>query len=98
MNVLLKNVVNALWHAFDAIQPNESTGVIKSKLKVLTANIATILDLYGVEKELENYGTSSSLNFEEYKHYLLQEVFSAVPNSTKLSVLKTFENRIAEVT
>jgi hypothetical protein len=43
-------------------------------LQVLTANIGTLLDVYGVEKGLEHFRSTSSLNFEHYKYYLQKEV------------------------
>jgi hypothetical protein len=43
-------------------------------LQVLTANIGTLLDVYGVEKGLEDFRSTSSLNFEHYKYYLQKEV------------------------
>jgi hypothetical protein len=47
----------------------ESTGVagriiwFRLILQVLTANIGTLLDVYGVEKGLEHFRSTSSLNF-----------------------------------
>lgn len=45
-------------------------------LQVLTANIGTLLDVYGVEKGLEHFRSTSSLNFEHYKYYLQKEVLA----------------------
>jgi hypothetical protein len=42
--------------------------------QVLTANIGTLLDIYGVEKGLEHFRSTSSLNFEHYRYYLQKEV------------------------
>lgn len=44
-------------------------------LQVLTANIGTLLDIYGVEKGLEHFRSTSNLNFEHYRYYLQKEVF-----------------------
>lgn len=41
---------------------------------MLTANIGTLLDLYGVEKGLEHFRSTSTLNFEYYRYYLKKEV------------------------
>lgn len=43
-------------------------------LKVLTANIGTLMDLYGVEKGLEHYRSTQSLTFDHYIYYLQKEV------------------------
>lgn len=42
--------------------------------QVLTANIGTLMDLYGVEKGLEHYRSTQSLTFEQYMYYLQKEV------------------------
>ncbi|VVC91266.1 unnamed protein product [Leptidea sinapis] len=72
MSALLKNVTNCIWHAFDSLQVNDV--VHKSKLKVLTANIGTLLDLYGVEKGLDHFRSSQELTFDEFRYYLQHEV------------------------
>lgn len=65
---------------------------------MLTANIATILDLYGVEKGLEHYRSTSTLTFEHFRYYLLQEVFLEIQiNSMPLVELRTYESKIEEV-
>ncbi|XP_039292628.1 differentially expressed in FDCP 6 homolog [Nilaparvata lugens] len=94
---LLENVTNSIWHAFNALQTEKTGNVMKSKLKVLTANIGTLLDLYGVEKGLEHFRSTPSLNFHHYKYYLLKEVFSSLPDSLTLPSLRQFESRIDEV-
>ncbi|RZF33968.1 hypothetical protein LSTR_LSTR012088 [Laodelphax striatellus] len=94
---LLENVTNSIWHAFSALQTEKTGNVMKSKLKVLTANIGTLLDLYGVEKGLEHFRSTPSLNFHHYKYYLLKEAFSSLPDSLSLPSLRQFESRIDEV-
>jgi len=42
----------------------------------LTANIGTLMDLYGVEKGLEHYRSTQSLTFDQYIYYLQKEVRS----------------------
>lgn len=107
MAVLLENVTNYIWQAFNVLQvPLGSTGsspikstqgqVHKSKLKVLTANIGTILDLYGVEKGLEHYQGSSTLNFDQFKYYLQKEVFT-LPDKLSLFELRNYETKVAEI-
>lgn len=65
--------------------------------QVLTANIGTLLDLYGVEKGLDHYRSTNSLNFDHFKYYLLHEVFSNFPDKLNLTELREYETRIAEV-
>ncbi|XP_075220283.1 differentially expressed in FDCP 6 homolog [Lycorma delicatula] len=97
MACLLENVTNSIWHAFSSLSTDKSGSVIKSRLKVLTANIGTLLDLYGVEKGLEHYRSTSSLNFQHYKYYLQKEVFASLPDTFTLPGLRQFESRIDEV-
>ncbi|XP_055532831.1 switch-associated protein 70-like [Wyeomyia smithii] len=97
MTTLLKNVTNSIWHAFRALQQDTSGFVGKSKLKVLTANIATLLDLYGVERGLDHFRSTATLNFDHYLYYLGQEVFSSLSNELSLSALRNYETKIDEV-
>lgn len=64
---------------------------------MLTANIGTLLDLYGIERGLEHFRSTPTLNFDQYKYYLQKEVFSSLPDKLPLSELREYENRIAEV-
>uniref|UniRef100_A0A023F3R7 Putative pleckstrin similarity domain protein n=2 Tax=Triatoma infestans TaxID=30076 RepID=A0A023F3R7_TRIIF len=97
MATLLKNVTNSIWHAFNSLATDSSGNVMKSKLKVLTANIGTLLDLYGVEKGLDHYRSTSTLNFHHFKYYLLKEVFSSLADTLPLPALRDYEARIDEV-
>lgn len=97
MTTLLKNVTNSIWHAFNTLQQDGSGFVGKSKLKVLTANIATLLDLYGVERGLDHYRSTPTLNFDHYLYYLGQEVFSSLSAELPLSLLRNYETKIDEV-
>ncbi|XP_066247430.1 differentially expressed in FDCP 6-like [Euwallacea similis] len=97
MSVLLENVSNSVCLAFKALQQDKSGFVNKSKLKVLTANIGTLLDLYGVERGLEHFRSTPSLSFDQYKFYLQNEVFSSFPTKLPLAELREYESRIAEV-
>ncbi|KYQ50930.1 Differentially expressed in FDCP 6 like protein [Trachymyrmex zeteki] len=94
---LLKNLTNSIWHAFHALQADATNTVAKSKLKVLTANIGTLMDLYGVEKGLEHYRSTQSLTFDQYIYYLQKEVFSSVTDATSVPTLKTMEEGIDEI-
>lgn len=64
--------------------------------QVLTANIASTLDLYGVEKGLEHFSSKSTLNFQCFLDYLQQEVFSEI-SITKLRDVRQYEEKIEEV-
>ncbi|KAI5697385.1 hypothetical protein M8J75_009523 [Diaphorina citri] len=64
---------------------------------VLTANIGTILDLYGVEKGLEHFRSTLDLNFHHFKYYLLKEVFSSVPDIHSFAELRAYEGKIDEI-
>ncbi|KAG5345681.1 DEFI6 protein, partial [Acromyrmex heyeri] len=94
---LLKNLTNSIWHAFHALQTDVTNTVAKSKLKVLTANIGTLMDLYGVEKGLEHYRSTQSLTFDQYIYYLQKEVFSSVTDATSVQTLKTMEEGVDEI-
>ncbi|KAF5293693.1 hypothetical protein FQA39_LY03178 [Lamprigera yunnana] len=96
MAVLLENVTNCVWHAFAALQQDKAGHVQKSKLKVLTANIGTLLDVYGVEKGLDHYRSTATLNFDQFKYYLQREVFSSLPDKIPLIELRDYETKIAE--
>ncbi|XP_060866011.1 switch-associated protein 70-like [Metopolophium dirhodum] len=96
MATLLKNVTNCIWQAFNSLDTDDTGTVVKSKLKVLTANIGILLDLYSVEKGLEHYRSTTTLNFQHYKYYLLREVFLSLPNILSLPVLQGFESNIDE--
>ncbi|XP_072746248.1 differentially expressed in FDCP 6 homolog [Anoplolepis gracilipes] len=94
---LFKNLNNSIWHAFQALQADDINTVAKSKLKVLTANIGTLMDLYGVEKGLEHYRSTQSLTFDQYMYYLQKEVFSSITDATSLHTLKRLEEGIDEI-
>ncbi|XP_071052335.1 switch-associated protein 70-like isoform X2 [Onthophagus taurus] len=64
---------------------------------VLTANIGTLLDLYGVERGLEHYKNTATLDFDQLKHYLQHEVFSSLPDKLPLPELRNYESKIAEI-
>lgn len=64
---------------------------------MLTANIGTLLDLYGVERGLEHFRSTNYLNFDHYKYYLQREVFSSLPDKLPLAELRSYETKIAEI-
>lgn len=53
--------------------------------------------MYGVERGLEHYRSTNTLNFDHFKYYLLHEVFSCFPDKLALTELREYETRIAEV-
>lgn len=67
------------------------------RFQVLTANIAILLDLYGVERGLDHYRSTSTLNFKHYHYYLMEEVFSSIPHNITLAQQRNFETKIDEV-
>ncbi|XP_057665231.1 switch-associated protein 70-like [Diorhabda carinulata] len=97
MAVVLENTINCVWLAFESLQQDKSGFVHKSKLKVLTANIGTLLDLYGVERGLEHFRSTSVLNFDQFKYYLQKEVFASLPKTLQHQEIRVYENKIAEV-
>ncbi|XP_058803327.1 switch-associated protein 70-like [Phymastichus coffea] len=94
---LLKNLTNSIWHAFHALQHDVPGIVAKSKLKVLTANIGTLMDLYGVEKGLEHYRSTQTLTFEHYIYYLQKEVFSSLTDTIPINTCRSIEKGIDEI-
>lgn len=97
MTHLLKNLTNSIWHAFHALQAEDAFVVAKSKLKVLTANIGTLMDLYGIEKGLEHYRSTQTLTFEQYIYYLQKEVFSSLTETTPIQTCRSLEEGIDEI-
>ncbi|XP_067126466.1 switch-associated protein 70-like [Centruroides vittatus] len=67
---LWRDVKNALWHSFDALDHNRIGKVTKSRLKVLTASLGTLLHCHGVEKSLQDHHSTPYLSFEDYIYYL----------------------------
>lgn len=99
MSSLLRNVTNSLWHAFVALQNDPTAAVVnKSRLKVLTANIGCLLDVYGVERGLDHYQSSGVLSFDHYRNYLQDEVFDVLPSEPLTLVqMRNYEASIEEV-
>ncbi|XP_055389294.1 differentially expressed in FDCP 6 homolog [Condylostylus longicornis] len=97
MSVLLRNVTNSICHAFNGLPQDQEGSVNKTKLKVLTANIATVLDLYGLEKGLDHFKSTASLNFKNFHEYLGKEVFGSLPSSLTMKELRNYEEKIDEI-
>lgn len=82
------------------INPSNSThtsNIFFLSFQVLTANIGTLLDLYGVEKGLDHFKSSQELTFDEFRYYLQHEVFSSLPKSATLPIVRDYEKKISEV-
>ncbi|XP_015523917.1 switch-associated protein 70-like [Neodiprion pinetum] len=97
MAYLLKNLTNSIWHAFYALQGDTPGIVAKSKLKVLTANFGTLMDLYGVEKGLDDYRSTQWLTFDQFLYYLQNEVFASISDATPMQTCRLLEERIEEI-
>lgn len=75
-----------------------SITIITPAFQVLTANVATLVDLYGVEKGLDHFRSTATLSFQHFRYYLAQEVFSALALSQlSPSELRSHETKIDEV-
>lgn len=64
--------------------------------------MSSLLDLYGVEKGLDHYRSTTALNFQHFRFYLTQEVFSATSSlasgpAVTLSQLRDYEAKIDEI-
>lgn len=81
MAALASDAAVGLWHAFEFFDEHKNGQVQKSKLKVLTANLCTVLDSPSVENGLQDFRSTSYLVFEDYIYYLRKELFSALSTS-----------------
>lgn len=97
MATLLDSVENSIWHAFDYLALEGDGTATKVKLKLLTAEIGKILDLQDVDKGLDDYRSTSYLNFEQYRYYLFKEVFSALPDEMSIPDQHRNEAKVDEV-
>lgn len=79
------------------IKNKSSPLFLSASFQVLTANIGTLLDLYGVEKGLDHFRSSQELTFDEFRYYLQHEVFSSLPKAVTLHVVRDYEKKISEV-
>lgn len=70
---------NSVWHAFDFMALEGNGTVTKTKLKTLTGQIGTVLDISNAEAGLDEYRSTPYLTFDQYRYYLFKEVFSGLP-------------------
>ena len=89
---------NSIWHAFNVLDTEQHGSVSKSKLKVLTQNLGTLLDLADqkVEVGLAEFRSTGTLTFEHYKFYLTHEVFSRLPEDVSPDRLREFQAAVED--
>ena len=63
----------------------------------LTADIGKILELDDVDKGLDDYRSTSYLTFEQYRYYMIKEVFSALPDEMSIPDQHKNESKVDEV-
>jgi len=97
MPQVLDRVENAVWHAFDFLALDSGGTARKSKLKVLTASLGHILEVPGSENGLDDYRSTDSLTFDEYRFYLNKEVFAALPDKMSLEEQLGLEEKMENV-
>lgn len=62
------------WTHTHALESTPNVLFSFQRSQVLTANIGTLMDLYGVEKGLDDYRSTQSLTFDQFLYYLQREV------------------------
>ncbi|CAG7725678.1 unnamed protein product [Allacma fusca] len=85
-----------IWHAFSTLTDEDGLTAPKSRLKVLVASLGTILECQGVDKGLEDFRSTSGLNFAQFDFYLEKEVFSSLSDSVSRKELAPLESSIDE--
>jgi len=95
---MFENVVNSVWHAFDYLSGEIGRKcAAKSKLKVLTSNLGHIVGVAGAEKGLDDFRSTTTLTFEQYRFYLQNEIFSDLQDEISVDNQRTYEKKIDEV-
>ncbi|XP_022241306.1 LOW QUALITY PROTEIN: switch-associated protein 70-like [Limulus polyphemus] len=97
MAAFTKDVSNAVWHAFDALDDHRNGRVMKSRLKVLTASLGTLLGCQNVEKGLQEHRSTQDLCFDDFLFYLQKELFSFLLGSVDYKTLQRYHDQIEEV-
>ena len=89
---------NSIWHAFNTLDTEQHGSVAKSKLKVLTQNLGTLLDLADqkVEDGLAEFRSTGTLTFEHYKFYLTHEVYSRLPEELSPDRLRDYQAAVED--
>jgi len=94
---VLDRVECAVWHAFDFLALEPGGQARKTKLKVLTASFGHILDIPGSESGIDDYRSTDTLTFEQYRFYLKNEVFAALPDKLELEEQIQVEEKLENV-
>jgi len=94
---LLDCVENSVWHAFDYLALEGDGTAQKFKLKTLTSEIGTVLELKDVDKGIDDYRSTPHLTFDQYRYYLSKEVFSALPEEMSVPDQRVAESKLDEV-
>uniref|UniRef100_A0A2R5LLS7 Putative pleckstrin similarity domain protein n=1 Tax=Ornithodoros turicata TaxID=34597 RepID=A0A2R5LLS7_9ACAR len=97
MPSLRTDVTNAVWHAFDSLDEGKCGTASKSRVKVFTSSLGTVLGLIKVEDGLEEFQSGSELRFQEYMTYLEKELFSKLPTDLEPKTLKRYYDQIEEM-
>jgi len=95
---MFENIENSVLHAFDYL--SVETGRLcasKSKLKALTCNIGHILGIVGAEKGLDDFRSTTTLTFEQYRFYLQSELFSDLPDEISVDDQRCLEKKIDDI-
>ncbi|XP_037075438.1 differentially expressed in FDCP 6 homolog [Pollicipes pollicipes] len=89
---------NSIWHAFTSLDSDQHGNVTKSRLKVLTQNLGTLLDLADqkVEAGISEFRSTPTLTFEHYKYYLTHEVFSRLPADLTPDQLRVYHEAVED--
>ncbi|XP_037076224.1 differentially expressed in FDCP 6 homolog [Pollicipes pollicipes] len=95
---LLPMLENSIWHAFTSLDSDQHGNVTKSRLKVLTQNLGTLLDLADqkVEAGISEFRSTPTLTFEHYKYYLTHEVFSRLPADLTPDQLRVYHEAVED--
>ncbi|XP_077510771.1 switch-associated protein 70-like [Amblyomma americanum] len=97
MGQLEADVTNAIWHAFDTLGDGNSGKAAKSRLKVFTSSLGTVLGYTRAEAALEEYCSTQELQFEQYMTYLLRELFSGLPSTLDVKTIRKYRDHIEDV-
>eukprot|EP00095_Tigriopus_kingsejongensis_P012626 maker-scaffold407_size180809-snap-gene-0.29 protein:Tk12626 transcript:maker-scaffold407_size180809-snap-gene-0.29-mRNA-1 annotation:"differentially expressed in fdcp 6-like protein" len=97
MTNLIDCVENSIWHAFDYVALDGDGTAPKAKLKTLTSQIGAALELEDVANGLEDYRSTPSLSFDQYRFYLFKEVFSAIPEEIGIEGQHAYEAKLDQV-
>ncbi|CAG0895002.1 unnamed protein product [Cyprideis torosa] len=78
MSSLFSLVQSAVWHVFNFLDDQQAGRVQKSRLKVLAANLGTVLQRPNIERGLDDFRSTPNLSYPDFKYYLSVELFSGL--------------------